>query len=93
MRTVNALVLAAALLSGSASFLDQISSLVSFRWVSSSSVDDGCQLDPNGKCKPAPTQNEGCQLDPYGKCRPVPTQDGACQLDPWGKPVCSPAGS
>jgi hypothetical protein len=73
MRTVNALVLVAALLSGSASFLDEISSLVSALWAPSSSADSGCQLDPYGGCKPAPTQDNGCELDPYGKpvCSPA----------------------
>lgn len=73
MRTVNALVLATALLAGSGSFLDEISSLVSSFWDSSSSTDAGCQLDPNGGCRPAPTLDNGCQLDPYGKpvCSPA----------------------
>lgn len=73
MRTVNALVLVAALLAGSGSFLDDLSSLFSSLWASSSSVDSGCQLDPNGVCKPAPTQDAGCELDPDGKpvCAPA----------------------
>jgi hypothetical protein len=93
MRTVNALVLAAVLLAGSGSFLDQISSFVSSFWAPSASVDGGCQLDPNGKCQPAPRQDNGCELDPYGKCSPAPSQDSGCQLDPYGRPVCSPEGS
>jgi hypothetical protein len=73
MRTVNAFVLAAALLAGSGSFLDDLSSLFSPLWASSSSADSGCELDPYGVCKPAPTQDGGCQIDPDGKpvCSPA----------------------
>jgi hypothetical protein len=62
MRTVNAFVLAAALLAGSGSFLDDLSSLFSSLWASSSSTDS-----------PAPTQDGGCELDPNGKpvCSPA----------------------
>ena len=73
MRTVNALVLVTALLAGSGSFLNEISSLVSSLWDSSSSTDAGCELDPWGGCKPAPTQDIGCELDPNGRpvCSPA----------------------
>lgn len=73
MRTVNALVLVAALLFGSGSLLDEISSLFSALWSPSSSADAGCELDPWGGCKPAPNQDNGCQLDPDGKpvCSPA----------------------
>jgi hypothetical protein len=73
MRTVNALVLAAALLAGSGSFLGNLSSFFSALWDSSSSVDGGCELDPWGGCKPAPTQDAGCEIDPDGKpiCSPA----------------------
>lgn len=73
MRTVNALILAAALLAGSRSFVDEISSLFPSLLPSSSSVDAGCEIDPYGGCKPAPTQDNGCELDPYGKpvCSPA----------------------
>jgi hypothetical protein len=73
MRTVNALVLAAALLAGSGSFLDDLSSLFSALWAPSPSADAGCELDPWGKCQPAPRQDAGCELDPDGKpaCSPA----------------------
>ena len=32
--------------------------------------DNGCSLDPNGRCAPAAIhQDEGCSLDPSGRCR------------------------
>lgn len=36
----------------------------------------GCEVDPNGRCAPAPTQNPanqskiGCEVDPSGRCSP-----------------------
>lgn len=73
MRTVNALVLAAALLAGSGSLLDDLSSLFSSLWTSPPSLDGGCELDPWGRCQPKPLQNTGCELDPYGRpaCSPA----------------------
>ena len=35
--------------------------------------DNGCRIDPNGRCKPgetaAVTADNGCRLDPNGLCR------------------------
>jgi hypothetical protein len=65
MRTLNALTLAFVLLSGlgAESLLDRIAH---FFTALSASVDNGCSLDPNGRCAPAPTTDTGCKLDPSG---------------------------
>ncbi len=45
-------------------------------------ADNGCGLDPNGHCKPAPRDN-GCSIDPNGLCKPAPRENG-CGIDPDG---------
>jgi hypothetical protein len=67
MRTLNALTLALVLLSGlgAESLLDRITDLFS-ALSAPESVDTGCELDPSGRCAPAPTPDTGCKLDPYG---------------------------
>ncbi|HEX3131552.1 MAG TPA: hypothetical protein VH394_29720 [Thermoanaerobaculia bacterium] len=67
MRTLNALTLALALLSGfgAESLLGRITGFFS-ALSAPESVDTGCKLDPSGKCAPAPTADTGCKLDPDG---------------------------
>jgi hypothetical protein len=31
---------------------------------------DGCHIDPNGRCTQEPQQKDGCHIDPDGRCRP-----------------------
>ena len=66
--------------------------------------DEGCHLDPDGRCatrtaQPVPPRvhtDEGCHIDPNGRCatcpvQPVPPQvhsDTGCHLDPNGR--CTP---
>ena len=62
--------------------------------LSSLQTDNGCSLDPNGRCRVQPatnTSDNGCSADPNGGCmvQPVPTQstmtlDNGCSLDPNG---------
>lgn len=67
MRTLNALTLAFVLLSGlgAESLLGRITDFFS-ALSASESVDNGCSLDPNGRCATAPTADTGCKLDPSG---------------------------
>ena len=52
---------------------------------------EGCGMDPNGRCVPAPTPQakEGCGADPSGRClpaaTPTPQADGGCGADPDGR--------
>lgn len=36
-------------------------------------TDNGCQVDPDGRCRPSTnttaTTDNGCQVDPSGRCR------------------------
>ena len=51
----------------------------------------GCEVDPNGRCVPAPIPTKaGCNIDPDGRClpSPLPTKAG-CHIDPNGQ--CAPA--
>lgn len=32
------------------------------------SPDEGCSIDPYGRCLPSPTTDAGCSIDPYGGC-------------------------
>jgi hypothetical protein len=64
-----ALTLAGSLAAGQPALLDQLWSLLTSAW-SAPSADEGCGLDPDGRCKPAPRTNAGCGLDPNGSpCR------------------------
>ena len=97
MRTsLVALALAAALAGGLP--LDTIWSFFTSAW--SASADEGCILDPNGRCRPAPQADSGldfdpssstaphldagCGLDPDGRCNPASQTDAGCGLDPNG---------
>lgn len=59
-------------------------------WLSALWSDEGCMLDPNGRCggAPAPTDlDAGCIIDPNGRCggNPASAQpDAGCMLDPNG---------
>jgi len=33
-------------------------------------ADEGCIIDPGGRCAPAPSQDEGCGIDPSGSTCP-----------------------
>lgn len=67
MRQAAALILlTASLLTVPASSLDQLWSFLSSVWVPAT-TDEGCGLDPDGGCQPAPTIDAGCGLDPDGK--------------------------
>jgi hypothetical protein len=55
--------------------------------------DNGCWIDPNGRCKPgetaAITTDNGCLIEPNGLCKPgetaAVTADNGCWLDPDGR--------
>lgn len=47
---------------------------------SPSSADEGCGLDPSGRCGPAPQTDAGCGLDPSGRCE----TDAGLGFDPSG---------
>jgi hypothetical protein len=68
-RALLALTLAGAVAAGQAGFLDPLWSLLTSVW-SESVPDEGCGLDPDGTCNPAPQTDAGCILDPEGRCRP-----------------------
>src|SRR6188768_737458 len=56
------LALAAALAAGRPTFLDQVWSLLTAAW-----SEEGCRMDPNGLCAPAPRTDGGCIMDPDGR--------------------------
>ena len=47
-------------------FMAQLLSL----WSSPEQIDEGCIMDPNGRClgAPAPQSDAGCIMDPSGGC-------------------------
>jgi len=49
--------------------------------------EEGCNVDPSGRCVPAPRTDTGCNLDPNGRCVTAPTTDTGCGLDPNGRCV------
>lgn len=67
MRTLNALTLALALLSGlgAEGLLGRMTDFFSVL-SAPASVDTGCKLDPDGRCATAPRTDTGCSLDPDG---------------------------
>jgi hypothetical protein len=66
-RTLVAVTLASSLLSlPSGRFLQPLWNLVSSLWASP--AEEGCGMDPNGRCLPQPQLDEGCGMDPDGKC-------------------------
>ena len=53
-----------------ASLLTPLWDLLSPIWGGLEGTDEGCILDPYGRCQPAPQTDEGCIWDPYGSpCR------------------------
>src|SRR5262245_46231178 len=51
-------------------------------------AEEGCRMDPNGRCAPAPLQtDEGCRMDPDGLCAPAQQldTDAGCGMDPNGR--------
>ena len=60
-----ALILAGSLAGGRPTLLGQLWSFLASA-LSVPTADEGCGLDPNGRCKPAPQVDEGCGLDPSG---------------------------
>jgi hypothetical protein len=58
-------------------------------------LDNGCILDPNGRCKAGPAKpatDNGCSADPSGRCattpaanHPAPTGGNGCSADPDGR--------
>jgi hypothetical protein len=54
-------------------------------------AEEGCMIDPNGRCASAPTvtrAEEGCMIDPSGRCAAAailtaPVDEG-CMIDPDG---------
>jgi hypothetical protein len=79
------IVLAASLIALPTSSLDRLWSYITLAWTSDS-TDEGCGLDPSGRCQPA-SSDAGCGLDPSGLCQPTP--DEGCGLDPDGRPLCA----
>ncbi len=52
--------------------------------------DNGCILDPNGRCKTAAALDNGCGIDPDGRCKTAAALDNGCIADPSGS--CRPGG-
>ncbi len=70
-RTLVAVTLASSLATFSPSrFLQPLWTLVSSLW--GQPAQEGCGMDPNGRCLPAPqpTSDIGCGMDPDGRCNP-----------------------
>ncbi|HEX5716299.1 MAG TPA: hypothetical protein VF179_09075 [Thermoanaerobaculia bacterium] len=61
-----ALTLAGSLAAGPTALLDQFWSFVA-SVLSEPSADEGCGLDPDGRCKPAPQMDGGLGFDPDGQ--------------------------
>jgi hypothetical protein len=55
------------------------------------SLDEGCGMDPSGRCAPARLEADaGCGADPSGRCAPARLEaDEGCGADPNGR--CAPA--
>lgn len=60
-----ALILAGSLAAGRPALLEQLWSILDAA-LAAPTGDEGCGLDPDGRCKPAPQMDEGCGLDPNG---------------------------
>lgn len=66
-RTLVAVTLASSLLSlPSGHFLQPLWDLVSSLWAAP--AQEGCGMDPSGRCQPKPQLDEGCGMDPDGRC-------------------------
>lgn len=90
--TLIAATLTAALLAGRPALLDHLRVFLGALW-SAAAADEGCIMDPDGACRPAPPEasDEGCGMDPSGACRPAPqnSSDAGCIMDPSGCPKAS----
>ena len=56
-----------------------------WRFLGSLWGEEGCHLDPNGRCLPAAQVDAGCHLDPDGRCLPAAQVDEGCHIDPNGR--------
>ncbi|HEX3526991.1 MAG TPA: hypothetical protein VH988_07985 [Thermoanaerobaculia bacterium] len=61
----------------SAGVLQQLWATLTSFWSTGVTPDDGCQMDPSGRCRPgsaapapAITPDDGCRMDPSGGCLP-----------------------
>jgi len=54
-------------------------------WLRNLWAENGCIIDPNGRCLQGPTLDNGCIADPNGRCLQGPTTDNGCILDPDGR--------
>lgn len=58
--------------------------------------ENGCSLDPDGRCGSGAPAENGCSLDPSGRCAGSPdrsTAEEGCSVDPNGRRSCGPAGA
>ena len=53
-------------------------------WITRLWAEEGCVIDPDGRCAKAPLTHEGCIIDPSGHCATGPQTDAGCILDPNG---------
>ena len=73
-------------LPGVRDFFLQVWSLVESLW-----SDEGCNIDPSGRCVPVPASlDTGCNIDPSGQClnspaAQAPMIDTGCNIDPNGR--------
>lgn len=54
------------------SMFDPVWSFFSSLWGGQAALDEGCGMDPNGRCHAAAQiqPDEGCGFDPNGRCQP-----------------------
>ena len=75
---------------GPSSLLDPLWSLLSSFWSAPESVDEGCGMDPYGRCIPETKgqSDEGIGWDPYGRDTPgAQGQSDAGGWDPYGRDI------
>ena len=96
-KSLVALALAVSLAAGRPALLGQVWSFLTSAWgeegfgmdpsgAPAPQTDEGCIMDPDGRCLRAPQTDEGCRMDPSGKCLPAPKADEGCIMDPSGCP-------
>jgi hypothetical protein len=80
-RTLLAATLAASLLSATP-VLEPL-----WRFLGSLWGEEGCILDPNGRCLTASSAgvDAGCIIDPNGRCSPAAQAAAGCIIDPDGR--------
>jgi hypothetical protein len=54
-------------------------------WLTRLWAEEGCVIDPNGRCAKAPRTHAGCILAPNGRCATGPRTDAGCIIDPDGR--------